>query len=152
LSEGPGEVEVVPVAVGVGRALRMSVLRPHESDDGPMYPLEDDPATAHFAALAGEQVLAVGSVMADGHPHNPAPGDWRVRGMATVAEWRGQGLGARVLAALETHAGEEGGRRLWCNARIGARVFYERAGWLVEGGEYEIPGIGMHLLMTKALC
>jgi GNAT superfamily N-acetyltransferase len=141
----------VPVAVEVGRPLRMAVLRPHESGDGPMYPLEEDPATAHFAALADDRVLAVGSVMADAHPHDPAPGDWRVRGMATVPEWRGQGLGARVVAALEIHAGAEGGRRLWCNARIGARAFYERAGWLVEGEEYEIPGIGMHLLMSKSL-
>jgi GNAT superfamily N-acetyltransferase len=151
LKEGLGEVEVVPVPAAVGRALRMSVLRPHESGDGPMYPLEDDPATSHFAALAGEEVLAVGSVMADGHPHEPAPGDWRVRGMATVPECRGQGFGARVLAALESHAEAEGGKRLWCNARIGARSFYEQAGWVVEGGEYEIPGIGIHLLMTKEL-
>ena len=151
MKEAASDVEVVRVTVAVGRALRMSVLRPHESGDGPMYPLEEDPATAHFAALSGEEVLAVGSVMADGHPRDPAPGDWRVRGMATVPECRGQGLGARVLAALESHAGEEGCRRLWCNARIGARSFYERAGWLVEGGEYEIPGIGMHLMMSKPL-
>jgi GNAT superfamily N-acetyltransferase len=151
LKEGSGEVEVVPVAAAVGQALRKSVLRPHEPLEGPMYPLEEDPATAHFAALADGRVLAVGSVMADGHPHEPASGDWRVRGMATLPEWRGQGLGARVLDSLEAHAREEEARRLWCNARIGARSFYERAGWLVEGDEYEIPGIGMHLLMSRQL-
>jgi GNAT superfamily N-acetyltransferase len=151
LKEEPGEVEVVPVAAALGRALRMSVLRSNEPVDGPMYPLEEDPATAHFAALAGDRVLAVGSVMPDGHPHDPSPGDWRVRGMATLPEWRGQGLGARVLAALEAQARREGGRRLWCNARVGARSFYERAGMAAEGGEYEIPGIGMHLLMSKPL-
>jgi GNAT superfamily N-acetyltransferase len=145
------QVEVVPVAAAVGQALRKAVLRPHEPPEGPMYPLEEGPATAHFAALADGRVLAVGSVMADGHPHEPASGDWRVRGMATLPEWRGHSLGARVLDALEDHAREEGGRRLWCNARVGARSFYERAGWLTEGGEYEIPGIGMHLLMSKQL-
>lgn len=116
-----------------------------------MYPLEAHPATAHFAALAGERVLSVGSVMADAHPRDPEANDWRVRGMATVPEQRGQGLGARVLAALEAHAREEGGGRVWCNARIGARSFYERAGWAVEGEEYEIPGIGPHLLMARPL-
>jgi GNAT superfamily N-acetyltransferase len=151
LTEETGEVEVAPVAATVGQALRKAVLRPHEPGAGPMYPLEDDPATAHFAALAGDVVLAVGSVMADAHPGDPASGDWRVRGMATLPARRGLGLGARVLAALEAHARERGARRLWCNARIGARSFYERADWHVEGGEYEIPGIGMHLLMSKHL-
>jgi GNAT superfamily N-acetyltransferase len=151
LKEELGEVEVVLVAAAVGQTLRKAVLRPHEPLEGPMYPLEEDPATAHFTALADGRVLAVGSVMADGHPNDPAPGDWRVRGMATLPEWRGHGLGARVLASLEGHAQEEGASRLWCNARIGARSFYERAGWLVEGGEYEIQGIGMHLLMSKQL-
>jgi GNAT superfamily N-acetyltransferase len=151
LKEVLGEVDVVPVAAAVGRALRKAVLRPHEPGDGPMYPLEDDHATAHYAALADGRVLSVGSVMADAHPHDPADGDWRVRGMATLPELRGQGLGAGVLAALEAHAHGHGARRAWCNARIGARSFYERAGWVVEGVEYEIPGIGMHLLMSKPL-
>jgi GNAT superfamily N-acetyltransferase len=151
LKDGSDEVKFVPVPAAVGQALRKAVLRPHEPIEGPMYPLEEDPATAHFAALADGCVLAVGSVMADGHPREPASGDWRVRGMATLPEWRGHGLGARVLDALEAHAREEGAGRLWCNARIGARSFYERAGWLTEGGEYEIPGIGMHLLMSKQL-
>ena len=50
-----------------------------------MYPLEEDPATVHFAALDGDRVLAVGSVMADAHPHDPADGDWRVRGRVIAA-------------------------------------------------------------------
>ncbi len=135
-----------------GRELRMEVLRPHQPAGEPMYPLEDAPATAHYAALdpAGE-VLAVGSVMAEAHPRHPREGDWRVRGMATRAALRGAGLGGMVLAELERHAREHGGSRVWCNARTGARRFYEGAGFHVEGGEFEIPGIGAHLVMAKPL-
>ena len=64
-----------------------------------MYAQEGDPDTAHYAALGADgAVLAVGSVMGEGHPHEPRDGDWRVRGMATEPELRGHGLGKLVLA------------------------------------------------------
>ena len=145
-------VAVRAVDARTGRELRMAVLRPDQPPGEAMYPLEEARCTAHYAACdpAGE-VLAVGSVMPEGHPRHPREGDWRVRGMATRAALRGAGLGGMVLAELERHAREHGGRRVWCNARTGARRFYEGAGFEVEGGEFEIPGIGPHLLMAKPL-
>jgi GNAT superfamily N-acetyltransferase len=71
--------------------------------------------------------------------------------MATRAALRGAGLGGMVLAALERHAREHGAKRVWCNARTGARRFYEDAGFHVEGKEFVIPGIGPHFLMAKPL-
>jgi GNAT superfamily N-acetyltransferase len=143
---------VVQVDAEVGRALRMSVLRPHEPAGRPMYGREQEPSTLHFAAVGrAEAVLAVGSVMPEEHPRDPRPDDWRIRGMATRPELRGRGMGSAVLAAIEGAAGERGARRLWCNARTGARRFYERAGFAAEGREYEIEGIGAHFLMSKTL-
>ncbi len=152
MSDAPAGIRVLAVDAQQGQALRMSVLRPSQRPGESMYPREGDPATAHYAALGAEgTVLAVGSVMEEGHPHEPREGDWRVRGMATEPELRGRGLGKLVLAALEAHARERGARRLWCNARTGARAFYEREGWCAEGEEYEIEGIGPHFLMAKTL-
>jgi GNAT superfamily N-acetyltransferase len=148
----PPGVRTVQVGAAAGRALRMSVLRPHEPPDRPMYPAEDDPSTLHFASLAANgEVLAVGSAMPDPHPADPREGDWRIRGMATRPDLRGRSLGARVLDALERAARERGGRRMWCNARSGARDFYARAGYEIEGGEFEIAGIGPHFRMVKRL-
>ncbi len=149
-------VRIVAVDAGAGRALRSAVLRPHEPPGTPMYAREDDPGTLHLAALAAgadgrEEVLAVGSAMAEPHPREPREGDWRVRGMATVEAARGRGLGGRLLAALEAAAAERGALRLWCNARSGARAFYEGAGWTVEGEEFELPEIGPHFLMSRRL-
>jgi GNAT superfamily N-acetyltransferase len=133
----------------------MAMLRPHEPPGGSMYPLEEDPATIHIAALGSGRnvidVLAVGSVLAEPHPLSPRAGDWRVRGMATRADMQGRGLGSLVLEAIENAARQGGGERLWCNARTPARAFYERAGFGSEGEEFEIAGIGPHLLMSKAL-
>ncbi len=152
MSGAPARVRVLAVGAHEGQALRMAVLRPWQSPGESMYAGEDDPATAHYAALGEDDaVLAVGSVMAEAHPREPREGDWRVRGMATRPDLRGRGLGGLVLDALEGHARERGGRRLWCNARTGARAFYEQAGWSVEGEQFEIAEIGPHFLMAKAL-
>ena len=134
------------------RPLRMAVLRPHEPPDRPLHPGEGGPQAGHLAVIdAAGEVLAVGTVLPDPHPHDPRPGDWRVRGMATRPELRGTGLGALVLEGCERHARERGGRRLWCNARTGARSFYERAGLRPEGEVFELPHIGPHVLMAKPL-
>ena len=152
MSGAPAGVRVLAVDAQAGQGLRMKVLRPWQPPAEPMYALERDPATAHYAALAGDgEVLAVGSVMADPHPREPRAGDWRVRGMATRPELRGRGLGAMVLRALEEHARRGAGQRVWCNARTGARAFYEREGWSTEGEEFEIERIGPHFVMSKPL-
>jgi GNAT superfamily N-acetyltransferase len=153
----PDGVRVRAVDAATGRALRMAVLRPDEPPGSSMYAKEDDPATVHVAVLEPahpgvepEDVLAVGSVMAEPHPRDPRAGDWRVRGMATRPDLRGCGLGMGVLRELEAAARQAGAARLWCNARTPAAGFYERAGWRVEGKEFEIAGIGSHLLMSTA--
>ena len=40
---------------------------------------------------------------------------------------------------------------MWCNARVGARSFYERAGLAVHGEPFDVPPIGMHLLMSTEI-
>jgi GNAT superfamily N-acetyltransferase len=152
VSGAPAGVRVLAVGADTGQALRMSVLRPWQSPGESMYAREGDRETAHYAVLGEDgTVLAVGSVMEEGHPREPRAGDWRVRGMATDPALRRRGLGRAVLSALEAHARGHGGRRLWCNARTGARAFYEREGWSTEGEEFEIEGIGPHFVMAKTL-
>jgi GNAT superfamily N-acetyltransferase len=72
---------------------------------------------------------------------------WRLRGMATAPEWRGKGAGTAVLAAVIAHVAAAGGGLLWCNARLGAVAFYERAGLVTRGEQWEEPVIGPHIAM-----
>jgi GNAT superfamily N-acetyltransferase len=58
--------------------------------------------------------------------------------MITDAGRRGQGLGGRLLAALEAHLAGQGGRTLRIETSSlegqgGARRFYERAGYALVG-------------------
>jgi hypothetical protein len=49
------------------------------------------------------------------------------------------------------HVAERGGGLLWCNARVPARRFYERARFSVVGDEWEEPNTGPHLTMWRAV-
>jgi GNAT superfamily N-acetyltransferase len=124
------------------RPLRQRVLRPHES-------LEElashEPPGVHAVAAFTDsgELVAAGFVCPDG-----GPGAWRVRGMATDPEHRGQGAGAQILDRLVEHAIQQGATRVWCNARTPALRLYERAGFEPESEEFEIPGIGPHFVMA----
>jgi len=133
-------LDVRPVSQEQTRALRQSVLRPHQSVDE----MADDEAPEAFAAGAfdGGDLIAVGLAAPDG-----TPGSWRVRGMATAPRARGQGAGTAILDALIQHATDRGAHRIWCNARTPARSLYERAGFRVTSEEFEVPDIGPHYVM-----
>ncbi|HUI04315.1 MAG TPA: GNAT family N-acetyltransferase [Acidimicrobiales bacterium] len=139
------------VEASVVRPLRHAVLRPGQPATASHYPEDDDPRTAH-AAVRAPDVVAVGTVLCEAPPWEPGrPDAWRVRGMATRPDARGRGHGSAVLAALVDHARRQGGTLLWCNARVPARPLYERAGMAVRGEAFEVPLIGPHVRMWRAL-
>jgi predicted GNAT family N-acyltransferase len=69
--------------------------------------------------------------------------------MATVPSWQGRGAGSSVLACLLAHVAAAGGGLLWCNARLTATGFYERAGMVRTGEPWDEPEIGLHVAMFK---
>jgi ribosomal protein S18 acetylase RimI-like enzyme len=167
---------IAQVAPELVRPLRQAVLRPHQTVAEQVYAGDDAPGAAHFAAFADSadsadserahsapsaplaggdaagQVIGIASITPEPHPVSPAPGDWRIRGMATDPDHgRGTGAGALLLAACVEHARAEGGTRVWCNARTPAVGFYARAGFATEGEEFELPAIGPHFLMALDL-
>lgn len=142
---------VVPVTAEEVRELRSRVLRPHQSPADQVYPGDGHPLALHAGALAGAALIAVATIAPEGHPTGPEPGDWRLRGMATAPEARGRGLGGELLGAVLSHAREHGGRRVWCNARVGVSGFYERYGFAAAGPVFQLPDIGDHVRMACRL-
>jgi len=70
--------------------------------------------------------------------------------MAVLKEYRGLGLGSRLLSLLEETALEQGLNRLSLHAQTYAIPFYEKSGYTAMGDEFleaEIP----HYLMEKTL-
>jgi GNAT superfamily N-acetyltransferase len=114
-------------------------------------PGDDEPAF-HLGAFDEDGVLlGTGNVRRDPAPWDPGAPAWRLRGMATDPAHRSRGVGALVLEGLVAHARAEGGGLLWCNARIPAQAFYERAGLVARGEPWEDPEIGPHVVMWMPL-
>jgi GNAT superfamily N-acetyltransferase len=124
--------------------LRQRVLRPHETTDA----LAGAAETAHFAVIEAGRVIGCGMVKPERPPWSPREeGSWRLRGMATDEDRRGEGIGAAVLEAVIDHVAANGGIMIWCSARISATAFYERAGFERRGEVWDEPDLGPHILM-----
>jgi len=116
-------------------------------------PGDDRPGAAHWVATSADLgLIGVVSVMPEAAPWDPAgESGWRLRGMATVPEVRGWGVGADLVTRVLEHARAQQGRVLWCTARMPAVGFYQRQGFVTRGGTWEEPVIGTHIHMLRPL-
>jgi GNAT superfamily N-acetyltransferase len=130
--------------------LRQTVLRPHMSAEEARYPADRSGDTVHFCAEdAAGRVVSVATLLKEAPPWRPdVLNAWHLRGMATDPDRRGLGAGSTVLSAIFTYVAEAGGGVLWCNARLTAVGFYERAGMVTRGEVWEEPVIGPHIAMS----
>lgn len=154
-------VPVSRVPADTVRPLRTRVLRPGWAPSSAAMDEDERPGTVHVAATDGDAVAAVGTAYAEAPPAEhrgavPAPAyaegaAWRLRGMASAPEARGRGFGHAVLEEVFAAAREAGAGYLWCNARLGAIGFYRAHGLRTVGPEFDMPGIGPHYVMWRAL-
>jgi predicted GNAT family N-acyltransferase len=145
----PHRALIRPIPAADGRPLRHSVLRPGQPFEDTFYAGDDDADTVHLGAFDDARLVGVVSLYREPRPGGPGSG-WRLRGMATEPDVRGAGFGAALLAGCVDHvAAAGGGGELWCNARASAIGFYRRGGFEVVGGEFDVAGIGPHVVMVR---
>lgn len=123
--------------------LRARVLRPGQPKQRSHFSGDDAPGTIHFGAFLNEQLVGVATLLNEGD-------GLRLRGMAVDETMRGRSIGAALLGAIHQAAAERH-RPLWCNARAVAVGFYQRYGWIVEGDVFDLPDIGPHYVMRRAI-
>ncbi len=133
------------------RPIRHAVLRPGRPYEETRFALDELDDAYHAGAFREERLVGIISLYPESRDGSLRQGDWRIRGMAVLPEEQGKGLGARLLEAAVEHARSHGARSVWCNARTSALGFYERAGFSVEGDEFDIPGIGPHYVLKRSL-
>ncbi|WP_240360710.1 GNAT family N-acetyltransferase [Pyxidicoccus caerfyrddinensis] len=134
------------------RPLRHAVLRPHQSPNLVVYPGDEDVDTVHLGAYAAGRLVGVASLYREPPPDAlRTTTAWRLRGMAVDPTLRGSGHGAALLQACMVHARGQGGTLAWCNARATAAGFYRSLGFSPKGDPFELPGIGLHHFMWRAL-
>jgi predicted GNAT family N-acyltransferase len=135
------------------RELRRAVLRPTWPVGSAMHG-DDNPDAVHLAAV-DEDGRVVGSCVLLPRPYplrRERDAAWQLRGMATVADLRSQGIGATVVARALAEVEHRGGRLVWCEARVGAVEFYRRHGFVVDGPEFEHAETGIpHFSMSRTV-
>lgn len=144
-------IEVRAISAAETRPLRQSVLRPTQRPDELVYAGDDDVETLHAGAFVEGRLAGIASICREPPPGERDAGAWRLRGMATTPERRRSGLGRRLLDACFAHVAARGGTRVWCNARVTAADFYLAYGFVVLGEPFELPHIGPHYLMWRAV-
>jgi GNAT superfamily N-acetyltransferase len=145
-------------------ALRHRTLRPEQPREACHFPGDASEGAFHLGSFDGGILVAVASFNPEAAPacldglvesletgSLNQGGVWRLRGMATAPESRGQGHGSALLRAGFAELEQRGGRLLWCNARLSAADFYLGLGLARAGEDFEIPGIGGHVVMWRAL-
>jgi GNAT superfamily N-acetyltransferase len=131
--------------------LRLLVLRPGGTLADAQWADDAIPGAFHAGVRHGHAVVCVGSFHPQAHAALPANSPWRLRGMATHPAHRGTGAGEALLRFALAELRHEGAGLLWCHARRSAMGFYQRLGFIVHGPEFEVPGIGPHVLMSRAV-
>ena len=105
------------------------------------YPDENE--CEHWVAVAdhpssGDLVLGCALL----RPNHPDPGTGKVTQVAVNRQRQGEGIGRRLMIAVESRAfGELGLERLFCHAQTPAVPFYRRIGWAPVGDAFTEAGI-----------
>jgi len=100
-----------------------------------------DQRSDHVLALDREgRAVGTGRLLPDGH----------IGRMAVLPQWRGQGIGGRILASLIARAHARGMKRVVLNAQTHAVPFYARHGFAAFGDEFMEAGIP-HVAMAREI-
>ncbi len=143
-------IEIRSVPAELTRALRQQVLRPNQAPEELIYPGDEAPGSFHLAAYRGVDVVGTITLsLEEREESGRARGSYRLRGMAIESDARGNGIGARLLGEAFEKMSAAGGERVWCNARLSAAGFYDRHGFHRIGPEFDLPGIGPHVVMER---
>ena len=98
--------------------------------------------TTHFIAMADSSVVGCVTLTKDSaHGRN-----LRMRWLGVDNDYRGKGIGAALVQACLTEAGNRR-QGIWLNARLSATSLYRRLGFEELGNPFELPEIGLHLVM-----
>ena len=83
------------------------------------------------------------------HPDLQAGMHYRLRGMATLPEFRNNHAGSSLIQKAEQILQERQADILWCNGRVTVANYYKRLGFQEHGEIFEIEPIGLHKVLYK---
>jgi predicted GNAT family N-acyltransferase len=129
--------------------LRHKILRPNQTLDDCQYPLDMKSDTIHLGAFLNGQLVSIASFFHEKSDSFSFQNQYRLRGMATLPEFRNQKTGSELIKKAESIMKEKKAEIWWCNARTTVSNYYLKLGLEIEGIVFDIHPIGPHVLMWK---
>lgn len=124
------------------------MLRPHGTLEDCIFRGDTDEMTFHLGAFVDKKLVSVASFYFENSPKFQDQYQYRLRGMATLPEYQGQGLSSALLKTAFPVIKQNQCTLLWCNAREKAIGYYEKVGFVPHGELFSVPQIGKHILMS----
>ncbi len=88
--------------------------------------MDEDYDGLHFAAFKDNYIVGVVSLFQRGD-------DFQFRKFAIDESVQGLGIGRQLLDYITRFTVINGGKRIWCNARVSALGFYQKSGFTTTG-------------------
>jgi len=101
--------------------------------------MDEDLNGIHFGAFKNGWIVGVISLFQKGD-------DFQFRKVAVDPLVQNMGIGSLMLDYITAFAIAEGGKRLWCNARLSAIPFYLMHGFVQTGTTYSKMGIDYEMM------
>ena len=101
--------------------------------------MDEDDDGYHFAAFQNNYIVAVVSLF----KHEES---WQFRKFAVEASVQGKGIGGKVLQYITDFVINEGGTKLWCNARLTAIPFYLKHDFVQKDEHFSKNGFDYEIL------
>lgn len=134
------------------RPLRFKVLWQHKAnEESCVIDIDNSSGAIHVGAFEGENLISVASLFPMTNDALDYKRQYRLRAMASDPEFRGKGAGREVVLFAIDLLRSQGYDILWCDARKIALGFYEKLGFAILSGWYDVPEIGPHKLMAYEL-
>lgn len=145
-------MKVLRISAGDTTDIRHQMLRAGRPREEAVFAGDEEDQTFHLGAFVENRLVSVASFYFEKHPdlveHEY---QYRLRGMATLPEFQGQGLSSALLKMAFPIIKQNFCTLLWCNARTSASGFYQRVGFEKIGEEFDIETVGPHHLMFKQI-
>jgi ribosomal protein S18 acetylase RimI-like enzyme len=110
------------------------------------FPGDEGEAAFHLGYFDKAKLVCIATFHPKNHEKYAGKG-FQLRGMATLEEYRGKGIGNQVVNFAIVYLRGQKANYLWCNARKTALKFYISLGFEVISDEFEVPVIGPHRLL-----
>ncbi|QED46582.1 GNAT family N-acetyltransferase [Cytobacillus dafuensis] len=144
-------IDVLKIKPEMTYSLRHSVLRPHQTVEDCKYDTDHEAGAFHVGAFYQGELISIASFCVEKNPDFKIEKQYRLRGMATLEEFRKLGAGRSLVTFSESLIKEQGFDLLWCKARTTVQEYYNKLGFKVHGEIFDYPPIGPHIVMYKKL-